>query len=66
MITPVLQPPIESAQFRSIRYGETLAESSIVASVGSRGDSFDNAMAEALKSVHKVELIARRRWSGLI
>ena len=58
----MLQPPIESAQFRSIRYGETLAESDI----GSRGDSFDDAMAEALKSVHKVELIARRRWFGLI
>ncbi|PZT84047.1 MAG: hypothetical protein DI637_14230 [Citromicrobium sp.] len=28
-------------QFRSIRYGETLAESEIVASVGSRGDSYD-------------------------
>ncbi|MEL7583700.1 IS3 family transposase [Brevibacterium casei] len=38
-------------QFRSIRYGEALAESEIVASVGSRGDSFDNAMAEALNSV---------------
>ena len=36
-------------QFRSIRYGETLAESEVVASVGSRGDSYDNAMAEALK-----------------
>ncbi|SMY05465.1 IS3 family transposase [Brevibacterium antiquum] len=53
-------------QFRSIRYGETLAESEIVASVGSRGDSYDNAMAEALNSVYKAELIDRREWSGLI
>lgn len=53
-------------QFRSIRYGETLAESEIVASVGSRGDSYDNAMAEALNSVYKAELIDRRVWSGLI
>ena len=53
-------------QFRSIRYGETLAESAIVASVGSRGDSFDNAMAEALNSVYKAELIDRREWSGVI
>ena len=66
MKVPVLQPPIESAQFRSIRYGETLAESEIVASVGSRGDSYDNAMAEALNSVYKAELIDRRVWSGLI
>ena len=53
-------------QFRSIRYGETLAESEVVASVGSRGDSYDNAMAEALNSVYKAELIDRREWSGLI
>ena len=50
----------------SIRYGETLAESEVVASVGSRGDSYDNAMAEALNSVYKAELIDRRDWSGLI
>ena len=53
-------------QFRSIRYGETLAESKVVASVGSRGDSYDNAMAEALNSVYKAELIDRKAWSGLI
>lgn len=53
-------------QFRSIRYGETLAESEAVASVGSKGDSYDNAMAEALNSVYKAELIDRRVWSGLI
>lgn len=62
----MLQPPIESAQFRSIRYGETLAESEVVATVGSRGDSYDNAMAEALNSVYKAELIDRKVWSGLI
>lgn len=53
-------------QFRSVRYSQTLAESEIVASVGSRGDSYDNAMAEALNSVYKAELIDRRTWSGLI
>lgn len=61
-----LQRQVELAQFRSIPSGETLAESSIVASVGSRGDSFDNAMAEALNSVYNAELVDRRRWSGLI
>ena len=36
-------------QYRAIRYTERLAEAAAVASVGSRGDSYDNAMAEALK-----------------
>ncbi|WP_193070973.1 integrase core domain-containing protein [Brevibacterium sp. FME37] len=53
-------------QFRSIRYGETLAESAIVASVGSRGDSYDNAIAEVLNSVYNAELIDRKVWSGFI
>ena len=34
--------------------------------MGSRGDSYDNAMAEALNSVYKAELIDRKVWSGLI
>ena len=48
-----------------ITYGEALAESKVVASVGSRGDSYDNAMAEALNSVFKAELIDRRTWPAL-
>lgn len=43
----------------------TLAESEVVASVGSRGDSYDSAMAEALNSVFKAELIDRRTWPTL-
>lgn len=52
-------------QYRSVVYGEALAESEVVASVGSRGDSYDNAMAEALNSVFKAELIDRRTWPSL-
>ncbi|WP_082353312.1 hypothetical protein [Corynebacterium deserti] len=52
-------------QYRSIVYGEALAESDVVASVGSKGDSYDNAMAEALNSVFKAELIDRRVWPSL-
>jgi transposase InsO family protein len=37
-------------QYRAIRYTERLAEAEAVASVGSKGDSYDNAMAEALNS----------------
>jgi len=53
-------------QYLSIRYSERLAEDDIVASVGSRGDSFDNAMAEAFNSLYKWELIyPQGPWTGL-
>src|SRR5215207_5098756 len=53
-------------QYLSIRYSERLAESSIVASVGSRGDSFDNAMAESFNGLYKWELIhPHGPWRGL-
>ena len=42
-----------------MRYSERLAENDIVASVGIRGDSYDNAMAEAFNSLYKWELIYR-------
>ncbi|NYI77111.1 IS3 family transposase [Nocardioides panzhihuensis] len=44
-------------QYRAIRYAERLAEAEAVASVGSKGDSYDNAMAEALNSLFKAECI---------
>jgi len=44
-------------QYRAIRYTERLAEAEAVASVGSKGDSYDNAMAEAFNSLFKAELI---------
>lgn len=53
-------------QLRSIRYGETLPESNIVASVGSCGYSYDHGMAEALNSVYKAGSIEQKVWSGLI
>jgi putative transposase len=53
-------------QYLSIRYSERLAENDIVASVGSRGDSYDNAMAEAFNSLFKWELIyPQGPWQGL-
>ena len=48
---------IESGQYRAIRFTERLAEAEAVASVGSKGDSYDNAMAEALNSLFKTECI---------
>ena len=48
-------------QFTSYRYTERLANAGIAASIGSVGDSYDNAMAEALNGTYKAELIHRRR-----
>lgn len=45
------------AQYRAIRYTERLAEADAVASIGSKGDSYDNAMAEAFNSLFKGECI---------
>lgn len=45
------------AQYRAIRYADRLAECDAVASVGPKGDSYDNAMAEALNSLYKAELV---------
>lgn len=53
-------------QYLCVRYSERLAENDIVASVGSRGDSYDNALAEAFNSLYKWELIYRQGpWTGL-
>jgi len=48
------------SQYLSIRYSERLAEAGMASSVGSRGDSYDNAMAETINGLYKAELIHRR------
>jgi putative transposase len=53
-------------QYLSIRYTERLAENGVVASVGSRGDSNDNALAESIIGLYKTELVRNRGpWRGL-
>ncbi|MFP5023478.1 IS3 family transposase [Pseudonocardia phyllosphaerae] len=53
-------------QYVAVRYGERLAEVDAVASVGSVGDSYDNAMAEAFNSPFKAELVRNRGpWRGI-
>ena len=47
-------------QYLSVRYSERLAENEIVASVGSKGDSYDNALAESFNGLYKWELIYRQ------
>ncbi len=53
-------------QYLSIRYSERLADEGAVASVGSRGYSYDNALAETVNGLFKTELVRRRGpWRGL-
>jgi putative transposase len=53
-------------QYLAIRYTERLADAGAVTSVGSRGDSYDNALAETTIGLYKTELIRRRGpWRGL-
>lgn len=47
------------AQYLSIRYTERLAEAGIESSVGSVGDSYDNALAESVNALYKTEVIRR-------
>mgnify|MGYP001551168791 FL=1 len=48
------------SQYVSIRYSERLAEAGIAPSVGSKGDSYDNALAETINGLYKAELVHRR------
>jgi len=50
----------QGAQYLSIRYTERLAEAGVELSVGSRGDAYDNAMAESVIGLYKTEVILRK------
>jgi transposase InsO family protein len=56
----VLRRPHESTQYVAIRYTERLLEAGIEPSVGSVGDSYDNALAETINGLFKTEVIRRR------
>ena len=58
----MLRRPLELAQYASLLFGRTLRESGLLASMGSKGDPFDNAMCESCVSTLKEELIKRRTW----
>jgi putative transposase len=69
-VTGLVHHSDRGVQYRAIRYTERLAEAAVVASVGSRGDSYDNAMAEAFNSLFKGELIHKpvargRGWQSV-
>ena len=52
------------SQYVSIRYTERLAETGIEPSVGSVGDSYDNALAETINGLYKAEVVHRRSGPG--
>ncbi len=58
--SPLIHHSDRGSQYLSIRYSERLAEAGIEPSVGSRGDSYDNALAETINGLYKAELIHRR------
>ena len=58
----VLQRPIESTQFVSLAFGQSARDAGIAVSMGSRGDCYDNAVAESFFATLKKELIRRRSW----
>src|SRR5437016_5137029 len=55
-----LRRPVECAQYVSIKYTERLVEAGVEPSVGSVGDSYDNALAETINGLYKAEIIHRR------
>ncbi len=57
-----MRRPLEPKQYTSIRYTERLDEIGAAPSVGSRGDAYDNAMAEAWVATFKTELVDGRRF----
>jgi putative transposase len=54
------------SQYTAVKYGERLGEAGIAASVGSVGDSYDNALAETINGLYKTELIKPRSpWKNV-
>jgi len=65
-LTGLIHHSDRGVQYLAIRYTERLAEAGVVPSVGSRGDSYDNALAESFNGLYKAELIRHRGpWRGL-
>jgi transposase InsO family protein len=52
-------------QYLSFRYSERLIEAGIKASVGTTGDSYDNALAESINGLFKTEVIHRQSWRDM-
>ena len=53
----MLHRPVESTQYTAIRYAERLTQSGAIASIGTVGDSYDNALAETVVGLYKTECV---------
>ncbi|UUM40962.1 IS3 family transposase [Shigella sonnei] len=54
----------KGSQYVSLAYTQRLKEAGLLASTGSTGDSYDNAMAEIIKGLYKAEVIHRKSWKN--
>jgi putative transposase len=57
-----LRGPVEPGQYVSLAFGRAAKEAGIAVSMGSRGDAYDNAVAETFFATLKKELVNRRSW----
>ena len=65
-LTGLIHHSDRGVQYLAVRYTERLADAGVLASVGSRGDSYDNALAESFHGLYKAELIRHDGpWRGL-
>jgi putative transposase len=65
-VTGLIHHSDRGVQYLAIRYTDRLADAGAVTSVGSKGDSYDNAAAESVIGLYKTELIRHRGpWRGL-
>ncbi len=65
-LTGLIHHSDRGVQYTAIRYGQALADCDAVSSVGSKGDSYDNALAEALNSLYKAELVRNKGpWNSI-
>ncbi|HBB3868038.1 TPA: IS3 family transposase [Escherichia coli] len=54
----------KGSQYVSLAYTQRLKEAGLLASIGSTGDSYDNAMAESINGLYKAEVIHRKSWKN--
>ena len=65
-LTDLVHHSDRGVQYLAVRYTQRLSEAGVVASVGSRGDSYDNALAEAFNSLFNAELIRNKGpWKSI-
>jgi len=57
-----LRGPVEPGQYTSYAFHQVLDDHAVLASIGSVGDAYDNALAESFVDTFKTELIADRVW----